>query len=567
VSGLSWAKRRRAGRSPSGPSATTERHRSERSVVLDAALVALVVGGSLALFVGRLGFYADDWAVLSEFSLSADQSIPGLYGALAGESQMLMRPGQKLLAVLLYRAFGLEPFGYHLVNAALLVGTVVLFLLALRELGLPRALATAAAIVYGLLPHYSTARVWYASIQAPFSMAAYLLSLYAGLRAARTPPVASLAWQGLSLACLLASTLAYEVAVPLFLVNPVLFLHQRRRLPERADARASLVPFCAVTLAAVVAVGAFKALTSTRLGSGPTISYVTATAAQLARINLWTYGVAAPRTLSIAMRDASWTTAACAFFLGLAVYWIVRRCLAEPSGEHPGSWTWSRLMLAGAAVFLLAHLVFLTTRAGFSPTGANNRTAIVGSAGIALVFVGLAGSLVDWLPISWRARCFAGLVGFAAAAAFVTNAVLVNTWVVAYAREQQVLESIRGAFPTLPADSTLILDGVCRYVGPAIVFESSWDLQGALRLLYRDGTLRANVVSPDLRVEPDGLHAVIYGEDSRYPYDRLIIFNARRTAAFPIADEAAARAYFERVTPDRSNGCPPGRAGHGVRVF
>jgi hypothetical protein len=108
---------------------------------------------------------------------------------------------------------------------------------------------------------------------------------------------------------------------------------------------------------------------------------------------------------------------------------------------------------------------------------------------------------------------------------------------------------------------------VCPYVGPAIVFESSWDLQGALRLLYRDTTLQADVVTPNLRVEHDGLHTVLYGEDSRYPYQRLLLFNVRGPSSDSIPDEEAARAYFARANPDRSNGCPPGRAGHGVRVF
>jgi hypothetical protein len=75
------------------------------------------------------------------------------------------------------------------------------------------------------------------------------------------------------------------------------------------------------------------------------------------------------------------------------------------------------------------------------------------------------------------------------------------------------------------------------------------------------------VVSPDLRVKPDGLHTMIYGEESCYPYERLIIFDARRMASFKIADEAAARAYFERVNSDQRNACPPGRAGHGVQIF
>jgi hypothetical protein len=160
------------------------------------------------------------------------------------------------------------------------------------------------------------------------------------------------------------------------------------------------------------------------------------------------------------------------------------------------------------------------------------------------------------------------MVAFISAGAFVINAMLVGSWVAAYDREREVLGSIRRTFATLPSNNTLILDGVCRYVGPAIVFESSWDLQGALRLFYRDSTLRADVVSPDLRVDRDGVHTVIYGDDSRYPYDmHLIVFDAGRGISQLLPDETAARTYFARSNHDVRNGCPSGRPGHGVQVF
>lgn len=534
----------------------------------DATFVALVTAASLAPYVTRLGFYGDDWDVLSLFTLSPDRSLGGLYRALAGESQMLMRPGQKLLGALLYSAFGLHPLGYHAVNAALLVAAPVLLLLVLRELGLSRPTAVSVATVYAFLPHYSTARVWFASIQSPFSMTTYLLSLYAGLRSLRTTPPRARGWQALSLGLVLASTLAYEVALPLFVLNAVLFGHQSRQL-RRSDESAARGPrlFIGATVALVLAVAAFKAATSTRLSGGPSLFYLAFTAKQLARINLWVYGFAAPRSLFIAIRHASPAALGGAVLLALAVWGYVLRISPGPAAEGVRPGLWLRISGLGIAVFLLAHAVFLTTNVGFSATGANNRTAIAGAVGIALVAVAVAGRVAGLVPVPWRRRCFAGLIGAGSSGAALVNATLVSAWVTAYAREQAVLDGIHRTFATLPSGTTVILDGVCRYVGPAIVFESSWDLQGALRIAYRDSTLHADVVSPDLRVEPDGLHTVVYGTDSRYPYDRLVIFDARRGTRYQIPDASAARAYFARISPARSKGCPPGHPGHGVRVF
>jgi hypothetical protein len=526
-----------------------------------------VGASSPALYTTRLGFYGDDWDVLSLFSLSTDQSIGGLYSALAGQSQMLMRPGQKLLGALLYLAFGLHPLGYHLVNAALLVAAPVLLLLALREIGIPRTVAVATPIVYALLPHYSTARVWFASIQSPFSMVMYLLSLYAGLRSLRSPRGAARGWQALSLVCLLASTLAYEVALPLFLLNAVLLGYRNRQPPPPGAATPPPRFFIGATVAAVLAVAAFKAVTSTRLSGGPSLFYLTATAKQLARINLWLYGLAAPRTLFIAIRHASPLVLAGAAVLALTVLGYLLRLSAGPATDDPRSGLWLRMMGMGVGVFVLGYAVFLTTNVGFSATGANNRTAIAGAVGIALIAVGTAAGLASLAPTAWQGRCFAGLIGAGSGGAFVVTTTLVSAWVTAYAREQDVLDGIRHTFATLPSGSTVILDGVCRYVGPAIVFESSWDLQGALRIAYRDSTLHADVVSPDLRVERDGLHTVIYGQDSRYPYERLIVLDARRGVPHPVPDEPAARSYFAQFNPDRTSGCPAGHPGHGVRVF
>jgi len=533
----------------------------------DAAFVGLVAACSVALHVSGLGFYSDDWDLLSVFRFSADQSIGGLYRALAPEAQMAMRPGQKLLDVLLYRNFGLDPLGYHLFNAAVLIANGVLFLLVLRELGISRRLSAAAAIIYSLLPHYSTDRVWYASIQAPFSVTMYLLSLVAGLRSLEGGAGRAWSWRLLSLASLAASTLAYEVALPLFVLNAWLLWSETRR--RGAGTRASLATRVFVGLTAIgpIAAAGFKAVTTTRLSRGPSLGYVTAAARQLAWINLWVYGVAAPRTVWIALRHASALTLGAAGILAVAIYAIVRRLPSSPNDGLPGSHRWFRLIGAGVGVFLLGYVVFLSTTSGFSATGPNNRTAIVGALGIALVFVGAAGWISDRLPPSWRDRGFAALVAACGTGGFVANAMLLTSWVTAYRQQEAILATIHQSLATIPQRTTVILDGVCPYVGPAIVFESGWDLQGALRLLYRDTTLQADVVTPNLRVEHDGLHAVLYGEDSRYPYQRLLLFNVRGPSSDSIPNDEAARAYFARVNPDRSNGCPPGRAGHGVRVF
>ena len=94
-----------------------------------------------------------------------------------------MRPVQFLYLAALYKAFGTDPLGYHVVNTLVLAAGAVLFYLVLRRLGLSRVLALAVPLVYALLPHYSTNKLWMAAFQIGLSMTLYFLSLYADLRA------------------------------------------------------------------------------------------------------------------------------------------------------------------------------------------------------------------------------------------------------------------------------------------------------------------------------------------------------------------------------------------------
>ena len=143
----------------------------------------------------------------------------------------------------------ISPLGYHLANAAVLLCSTVLLYLVARELQKSRAIALAVAVVYALLPHYSTARFWIAAYQAPLSIALYFLSLYAELRAVPSPR--TWAWRLLAVLSLVASGLAYEVALPLFLLNPLLVWCRGRQLQER-DAGQPLA--AATTLLALLAV-------------------------------------------------------------------------------------------------------------------------------------------------------------------------------------------------------------------------------------------------------------------------------------------------------------------------
>ncbi len=110
------------------------------------------------------------------------------------------------------------------------------------------------------------------------------------------------------------------------------------------------------------------------------------------------------------------------------------------------------------------------------------------------------------------------------------------------------------------------MDGICPYVGPAIVFEAPWDVGGALRLTYRDPTIAGDVLTSRIHAESTGLKSIVYGEATVHPYSELlIVFDVRSGGTVRLREESTARAYLN-AAEGRST-CPASREGEGVRVF
>jgi hypothetical protein len=103
---------------------------------------------SLSLYVTDLGFYDDDWALLSSMHLSSDQSLAGVFTAVDSSQDNEIRPIQFLGYAVPYKLFGLNPLGYHLINAIFFAAAFTFLYLILTEFRQPRALCLAIPIIY-----------------------------------------------------------------------------------------------------------------------------------------------------------------------------------------------------------------------------------------------------------------------------------------------------------------------------------------------------------------------------------------------------------------------------------
>jgi hypothetical protein len=569
--------------------AVTVPERPERASA-DCAFLALVVALSAAFYVHRLGFASDDWAFLGGFTTTSDPSLFGLIGAV-GKHHLYPRPVHAVELGSLYWLFGPNPFGYHVVQTAVLATIAVLFYLVLRRLHQPRLLALAAPAVYLTSPSYSAARFWYTDFVAALSGLLWFATVYMDLRSVRARPSRWWMWRVASLFTLLASALAYEVFLPLFVINPFLAWNRGRQLEgDSRRNRMRLGIMVAATLIPLAAVGVYKARTSARFviphgvrdyfvwiarrAISPRFdeSYYGFNVWQAIGLHFGNYGIGLLRIVwRVARHYADSAAVIIAVVVGLTVFaYLARVALQTGEPGRNGRRAWLIALIAGPCTFALGYAIFLMTPTiQFTPTGLWSRTSIAAAAGVSLTFVGAAGSIAGY-PRSAAARAglFCGIVALLCASGVLILNAISSFYVAAYREERAILASIRRAIPKLPPGSTLILDGVCPYVGPGIVFESNWDLEGALRTMYGDATLRADVVTPRMSVDDDSLSTRIYGaNEKRYPYHGLVMFHPGRGSVRWIANAAEARGYFSEFNPDLTGGCPGGTEGHGVAIF
>ncbi len=188
----------------------------------DSGFLVATVLLSASVYVTRLGFYSDDWSFLGTLETSDDKSRFGLFASQWDfHANLRMRPTQILYQGTLFSLFRLHPLGYHITNVLVFTGAVVLLYWTLIDAGVARPYALSVALVFAVLPNYSTDRFWMAAFGYSLTLALFLLSLYADLRAVRSGPGRLVPWKMASVAALPVAGLGYEVILPFALLSPI----------------------------------------------------------------------------------------------------------------------------------------------------------------------------------------------------------------------------------------------------------------------------------------------------------------------------------------------------------
>lgn len=544
-----------------------------RAQALDALCLALIIPASAVSYVFLLGFYSDDWAMVQGFREAELAGRPYWDQPFA---QFAARPLQGLYLAALHGFFGVKPLGYHLVNTAVLSACVVLFQLLLVRLGVSRRDAFAAALVLAVLPQLSTLRAWIAASQIGLAMMFMLASLHAQLSFARSrgsgPAVAAFL-------AAVASVAAYETFAPLIAGFAVALAVDHSRRHGSAQARRRIGAAVGLSLLALALVVLFKLAVSDRAAAvGDPDRYLQGLK-QLVRTD---YDWRVHSSLNIfaaldvhfratligwaegAGRLATGRAGALATLVALAsagsALWRARRLPDEQGGIGP-----SRLFLLGVAAFALGHAAFLIVPSiVFAPTGIGNRALAAAAPGAALIFVSAAVLLARAAPRRLRKPAFAVIVAAMALSGIARIAQILDFWAEVPERQQAILERARADLAGIPSGSTVILDGICPYHGPGVVFETWWDSGPALSFAL-GRPVEGDVVSPRLQLTPSGIETWIYSQPRLHPYgERLYIYHAALRRVVRLPGPEAARAYFK--TPRRRFRCPEGYVARGVPI-
>lgn len=300
-------------------------------------------------------------------------------------------------------------------------------------------------------------------------------------------------------------------------------------------------------------VALFKTLTTTRLGSvgiGQLIWFAKLISKAFF-VSYGTFGLGLPITLTkLARTYFDWKILAVALVLSFLIYLYLFTTIPASRRSDYSLTETAWIVLVGILLFILGYSIFLTNRAAqISATGGHNRIAYASAIGVAITQVGFLLYLSSYLSANRARRIFICLmIALLCTSSFVITNIVSQSWISAFYKQEEILLNIQEEFPDLPSHSIFVLDGVCPYLGDSIVFDSTWDLAGALKIIYSNSTLKADVMRTDFTAESDGVATNLWGEKHFYSYQNLIIYNHKTHKKFYPKDQKEAKQYLEDST-------------------
>jgi hypothetical protein len=475
---------------PSAPSMGRS-NRSVRDYVLAWVGLALLGTAALAPHVLHGGFYLDDWS--NAAGALRPPGGPGFGNALSYfEKLTLYRPVLVLYVPLTYWVLGTH-MAYQLAWAAILaIFAAAMLHGVLRTLGVPRLHAWLIAALTLVYPWFDSTRLWVTGSLITLAIGLAFAGLWLAIAGLRRD---SWRMHACAAALYLLSIWTYEIALPMIAAAGIVYIAaggwRRARLRW-------LVDLLVVTLG-----GLWIALNTLQESFG-----LSADLQHLKEI-FTSGGTMLGRTLLPFGEQRT----ALALIVLAAIALIGLGALLMTRGEYTGQGQWGlrgwlTMALGGMAVAALGWVMFIPANPYFTPTiyGLTNRVnALSGFGLVTAVYaaLGIVGELVGrTLPRAPRAltRSVVTVLLAITMGAIYTNILErhIRIWNAAYRAEMAGIGEMRKQLPQLAPGTTVFTSDYPVYQTLGVpIFSASWDVNGMVKLQYKDGTLSAYPILPE----------------------------------------------------------------------
>jgi hypothetical protein len=496
-----------------------------RELLVIGVLLSVVALALFARHAVDAGFYSDDWAYRTAWwTFDAQGGFSRAFDLFWNSTLLGGRPVLAAYLSVQQALFG-DHQGWYLawaiVLAVLLSASFYLFL---RTVGIARLHAAVLSLLVLVFPASDSARIWAIISDAQVAMSACLLGAVLALWSLQRTGRAMVALRVGSLALFAISILTYELTTAAIAASAIVY---RRRVPWRRALKAGALD---VALVAVLWVTVKRDADTERLGFSAAIDHGSEVAKQVVQLFI----------SDVLALGNDRLIAFVPIILLLAAAAVVYRRLPERDQVRDAVRHWLLVLAAAVAMVVAAYVIYAPAATFYLPLapGLLNRTNAFGALPLVVAVYALgalAGVLLfRGLPGGPRlAGLFAVLAGIGLGIGYtVTLHRHVELWDSAYKRGQQTLSVIKGSVPKPSANSLLVAYGQPIEEAPGIpVWEHSWDLDGAVRLMWQDTTLKARPAFPGTTIECGRDNAgprnpaagSVYLPTDTVPYGKLIL--------------------------------------------
>jgi hypothetical protein len=483
-------------------------------------LAGFVLYGS---HIAHGSFYYDDW---SNAALVAYPPHPGFAGALSEYWSLFgFRPFVALYVPAVHEIFGLHEHWFIAWSVALLAAMSATLYLALRTVGLRRVHAIAISALALVTPFPDATTLWSTASTAHLVIILYLLGLVLAIHAMNAPTRRQeLTLHLVSLVLIAIAVTTYELVATVALCSVLIYVW-------RTSVRKALIRF----FADVIVIGLALAWTGSQTGidevqsAGGAVTHARllfSGGLQIVAGSIEPLG-SPPEALVLAVAGAL-------LLIGVGAWRLSPR--DDPSRRELGRWL--VVAVAGVLFAYAAWAVFVPSDPYYEATGlgVGNRTnalAVVGLAALTFALAMIVGTLL--FRRSRRGPALATSLALAATLAIGLSyahrtRVDIYNWDQASHVQSQVFSALHRAIPRPAAGSTIYAYGFTNWPALGVpAFAASWDLNGAVKLTYRDASLRGypvfsptEVVCARHGVYPVGNGYTRSGFTSRYGHAYLL---------------------------------------------